>query len=83
MILRIALFLVLAYVLLLLLFRLAFPRAGRRRLGSKAAQKSEEMVLDPQCKSYLPRSEALHQKGHYFCSEECAKLYLDAKPPPS
>ena len=36
----------------------------------------EDMVLDPQCRSYLPRSEAVAQSGKYFCSRECARRYL-------
>lgn len=34
------------------------------------------MVLDPQCQIYLPKADAIARKGHYFCSEECARLYL-------
>jgi hypothetical protein len=34
------------------------------------------MVFDPQCRSYLPKSDAILRKGHYFCSELCARLYL-------
>ena len=36
----------------------------------------EEMVLDPQCHSYIPKSDAITQSGRYFCSQECARLYL-------
>jgi len=39
-------------------------------------EKAEEMVLDPQCRSYLPKGEAIPRGGHYFCSEECAIAYL-------
>jgi hypothetical protein len=34
------------------------------------------MVLDPQCRSYLPKSEAMLRGDQYFCSERCASLYL-------
>jgi hypothetical protein len=36
----------------------------------------EEMVLDPQCRSYIPKSDAVAQSGRYFCSRECARQYL-------
>ena len=36
------------------------------------------MVLDPQCRSYLPKGSALLRGGYYFCSEQCATLYLNA-----
>jgi len=35
------------------------------------------MVLDPQCLSYLPKGDAISRSGHYFCSEECARAYLE------
>lgn len=38
------------------------------------------MVLDPQCQSYLPKGSALFRSGYYFCSEQCARLYL-VRPP--
>jgi YHS domain-containing protein len=34
------------------------------------------MVLDPHCKSYVPKKDAYAQKGNYFCSKECALAYL-------
>jgi hypothetical protein len=38
---------------------------------------AEDMVLDPQCQSYIPKSNAVAQSGRYFCSRECAQLYLN------
>lgn len=49
------------------------------RGGAKAdnrAQLGEQMVLDPQCQTYVPKSEAVIRQGKYFCSEECAQRYL-------
>ena len=40
------------------------------------AQLGEQMVLDPQCQTYVPKSEAVTRYGKYFCSEECAQRYL-------
>jgi len=50
--------------------------------GSKDDRKDvpgEEMVKDPQCGVYLPKSSAvscrLNGKSLYFCSEECREKY--------
>ena len=43
----------------------------------KPDTKGEDMVLDPQCQSYIPKSHAVAQSGRYFCSRECARLYLN------
>ena len=48
---------------------------GVRAQGSSKG--AEEMVLDPQCRSYLPKGDAISRSGHYFCSEECARVYLE------
>jgi hypothetical protein len=48
--------------------------AASSRLKSKPD--GEEMVLDPQCQSYIPKSIAIAQSGRYFCSQECARRYL-------
>jgi uncharacterized protein len=44
------------------------------RLKSEGA--GEDMVFDPQCQSYIPRSDAVAQSGRFFCSRECARQYL-------
>jgi len=40
------------------------------------AQLGERMVLDPQCQTYVPESDAVMRQGKFFCSEECAQRYL-------
>ena len=51
---------------------------GNRRSGKlNPDSKGEDMVLDPQCQSYVPKSNAVAQSGRYFCSRECAQLYLN------
>ena len=41
--------------------------------------RGEDMVQDPQCKTYVPRSDALscqvQGRTHYFCSEACRDQY--------
>jgi len=77
LLLRLLFFFVLSYLIF------AFVRVMlswlRRRGGGgfrERWEKAEEMVLDPQCRSYLPKGEAIPRGGHYFCSEECATVYL-------
>jgi hypothetical protein len=49
---------------------------ARRRSNGKFLRPAEDMVLDPQCHSYLPKSDALVRDGQYFCSESCARAFL-------
>jgi hypothetical protein len=53
-------------------------RRGNRGYSGKLkfGPDGEDMVLDPQCQSYVPKSDAVMQSGRYFCSRECAQLYL-------
>jgi hypothetical protein len=73
--LRLLIILLLVYVVLLVLR--TFLAGGKRRHASeRTLDKGEEMVLDPQCQSYVPKRDAFFQGDRYFCSPECAKLYL-------
>jgi hypothetical protein len=78
MILRFLFFLLLVYLFLKLYFSLRKPPRTPRPRGD--AGRGEEMVQDPQCRSYLPKSEAMLRGDHYFCSERCASLYLAERP---
>ncbi len=44
-----------------------------------AQLKGEEMVLDPECRTYVVRGRAMTRriqgKLHFFCSEACAQRY--------
>ena len=76
-VLRFLFFLLLAYGF----FRLLGLRSVRRKKQddlppSEKKNDTEEMVLDPHCHVYLAKSESISRKGHYFCSEECARHYL-------
>ena len=75
--LRFYFFLLLAYIFVSAL-RAYFRnrRSPPSRSPRSQGAEPEEMVLDPQCGSYVPRSEAIQQEGKYFCSQECAKLFL-------
>jgi hypothetical protein len=74
---RLLVFLVLAYCFFRLL-NLFLVRSRQQQNGHSDVQgkKAEDMILDPQCQSYLPKGDAILRGGHYFCSEECARLYL-------
>ena len=73
---RFILFLLIAYVIYSLLKSYIAGRKIKPRHPEQRAADEEEMVFDPQCQSYLPKTDAISRGGKYFCSEECAKLYL-------
>ncbi len=47
--------------------------------GTRNRLKGEEMVLDPQCKTYVVKDRSLARRirgsEHFFCSEACARQY--------
>ena len=49
----------------------------------RARLKGEEMVLDPECRTYVVKGRAITRRIegqlHSFCSEACAKQYEDKK----
>ncbi len=54
-------------------------RASREEHASAAAPQGKEMVLDPECRTYIVKDRALSRRlgGRplYFCSEACARHY--------
>lgn len=54
-------------------FRAYHEEVPRRRI------KGEEMVLDPQCRTYIVKDRAITRRiqgaTHFFCSEACAQGY--------
>jgi hypothetical protein len=73
---RVLLFIVLAYIFYLALKAYWSARRANRDSGFMNKRNVDEMVFDPQCQTYLPKGEAIRQDGNYFCSRECAKLFL-------
>ena len=62
-----------------LLYRWA-KKAPQAKAGDDAAEpNSTEMVMDPNCETYIPVTEAIKatigNRDHYFCSEKCAEEY--------
>ena len=76
------LFLVLIIGLGYLLVQLLFSkRRAPRETGRQAPTAiAEEMVRDPVCQLYLPRSEAIRRRvqgrEHFFCSPGCLDKFL-------
>jgi uncharacterized protein len=76
------LILVLIVALVYLISQLLFPK---RRIRQQTARQpstpiAEEMVRDPVCQLYLPRSEAIRRtvqgREHFFCSPGCFDKFL-------
>jgi hypothetical protein len=75
-VLRLVAIFIIFYVLLSVLKRILSRGKGTAASRVNAQSEGEDMVLDPQCQSYVPKSTAVVQSGKYFCSPECARLYL-------
>jgi uncharacterized protein len=73
-----ALVLALVYLVRALLFPKRRPPHGAERRTDAAV--TEEMVQDPLCRTYLPRSQAIRRRirgrEHFFCSPGCADKFL-------
>ncbi|MCB2185726.1 MAG: hypothetical protein KQJ78_04870 [Deltaproteobacteria bacterium] len=56
------------------------PRAGRAERRPRPPELVEDLVQDPNCGTYIPRSEAIRTRVHgqemFFCSERCRDEYL-------
>jgi hypothetical protein len=76
LLLRLIILFALLYVLWCALRAHFRSRGAKPRTSDRGAEQVEEMVLDPQCQSYVPKAEAVQKAGKYFCSQECARLYL-------
>jgi hypothetical protein len=72
---RVLLFVFLAYIFYVVLKAYWLSRKSRNSRFVDP-RKVDDMVLDPQCQTYVPKNEAIPQEGNYFCSRECARLFL-------
>ena len=76
------LFLVLLVVLAYLIANLMFPKRRVPRGTPRQAPEmvTEDLVRDPVCQLYLPRSEAIRRtvrgQEHFFCSPGCLDKFL-------
>ncbi len=73
---RLLIYLVLFFVVVNLFKRIMSPP---KRVGRERSMEGEDMVMDPNCGTYIPQSEALTRrvKGERFsfCSEKCYREY--------
>jgi YHS domain-containing protein len=82
---RFIIFAVLVYLLYRLIrgIFLAAPKQQGRREPASGPAIVDEMVIDPVCRVYIPRREALTARVEgetvYFCSQECMNKYLQDK----
>jgi hypothetical protein len=75
--LRLLIFLLICYIVITALKSIVTPRGTRSAdRNKKFTEESEDMVLDPQCQSYIPKVSAVAESGKFFCSRECAQRYL-------
>ena len=75
MLLRLLYIVLIVYIVILAVKAyLAGSKSAKR--GRSTTPEGEEMVLDPQCQTYVPKRDAILQAGNYFCSRECAQLFL-------
>ena len=70
---RLAVFGILIVFIILLVRSYFFSSSGEEKFLSM------EMVQDPNCETYIPKSETvvktLSGKTHYFCGEKCAREF--------
>jgi hypothetical protein len=74
--LRLLFFLLICYIILAAVRALLRGRKKPRVSRDTVDADGEELVLDPQCHSYVAKADAVLKSGQYFCSQECARLYL-------
>jgi hypothetical protein len=68
--------LVFLFIIVYIIYAALKPLLRGGKKPAHPAQFGEQMVLDPQCQTYVPQSEAVLRQGKFFCSEECARRYL-------
>jgi YHS domain-containing protein len=82
---RFIIFAILCYLLYRLIkgMLLSAPKkpGGREKAGGPAIV--DEMVIDPVCRVYIPKREAITARSQgetvYFCSQECMNKYFQDK----
>ena len=75
MLLRLLYIVLIAYIVIFVIKAYLVGSKSAKR-GRTTTPEGEEMVLDPQCQTYVPKKDAILQAGNYFCSWECARLFL-------
>lgn len=74
--------LVIVALLFYILVRVAvgFLTEGKSRRVRSGEREADDMIFDPECKSYFPQREAIQRGGLSFCSSKCADQYFLVRP---
>ncbi|MBM4332288.1 MAG: hypothetical protein FJ117_13910 [Deltaproteobacteria bacterium] len=76
---RLILLLIIITIVYWLIKRAFSPKKGK---AAKLDETGEELVQDPFCQCYIPKSQSyavsLKNKKLFFCSEDCYKKYLES-----
>ena len=74
---RLLILLVLVYLVFHIInILLSSSKTTRLTTKPEPLDQGEELVLCLQCKSYVPKSQAVSSHGNYFCRDECARLFM-------
>jgi uncharacterized protein len=80
---RILIIAFLVYLLYRLVRGLKGLQGPQRSAGGGGGEVVDDMVQDPNCGTYIPRSEAVRRsvggEDRWFCSEACAEAYLEKR----
>jgi hypothetical protein len=64
----------------------AGPSNGGQDAGAGASAAHDQLVEDPVCHIYIPKKQAIVLQDKdtpvFFCSEQCRKIYCDARETP-
>ena len=79
--LRIVIYVILAYILYRVVKGVVSP--GRKIDDRTSDGVIDEMIQDPNCKTYIPRRDAIKKtiagQEYFFCSEKCASQFESEK----
>jgi YHS domain-containing protein len=84
-IIKVLVILVLLYVgyKIVTMFRREKTRTVKGYRVDEVPSKGEDLVQDPFCRTYVPKSQAylkeINGRQQYFCSSECCEKYLSGK----
>ena len=76
---RLIILLLLAYLIFVIISTFFFSsRTKRRKRSEERPDQEQELVLCLHCQSYVAKTEAVFSRGGYFCTEQCARLFVGA-----
>ncbi len=76
MLFRLIFYLIIIYLVIRLFRNLSISFEEKRK---EKTSEGEEMVLDPNCRTYIPKRDAISRRAggekFYFCSKKCFREY--------